>query len=422
MTAEPGRLAELLAPRRLGWNVAVGVVGWILPALSALAAFPLVAARLGPDRFAIIALAWGLAGWFAQCDFGIGRGLTRTVAARHAARRDDDIPSVVWSAHVLLAAFAFVIAAALWAAAPALATRVLHVPHGLQDEALRSARWMAVGVVPIVLGTASRAVLEARQQFRLATAVRIPTMVATYLLPLLADNASDGVAWIVGARTANAVLLLLAMRIKWVRPAAIEAVAREGGWITLSAVISPLLAQGDRFAIAALLPIAASGSYAAAQEVATKIAFFSVALQPVLFAAVSAAHSLDEARARALVRQAALLTAAVVAVPTLVLAVWAQPLMGWWLKSAYNAEAAGVLPWMSVAMFANAMAQVPFAFLQAGRGDRVVALLHMAELPVFAVALLMVVPKFGITGAAAVWGARLIVDSAGMWTLAARRK
>jgi O-antigen/teichoic acid export membrane protein len=344
------------------------------------------------------------------------------VATRHAAHRDDDIPSVVWSAHVLLAALAFVIAAALWAVAPTLATRVLHVPGALHEEAILSARWMAFGVVPIVLGTASRAVLEARQQFRLATAVRIPTMVATYLLPLLADNASDGVAWIVGARTANAVLLLLAMRIKWARPSEIGTVAREGGWITLSAVISPVLAQGDRFALAALLPLAASGSYAAVQEVATKIAFFSVAMQPVLFAAVSAAHSLDEARARALVRQAALVTAAVVAVPTIVLAVWAEPLMALWLRTAFNAEAARVLPWMAVAMFANAMAQVPFAFLQAGRGDRVVALLHMVELPVFIVALLLAVPRWGLTGAAAVWGARLIIDSAGMWALAARRK
>lgn len=422
MTADSGRLAELLAPRRLGGNVGLGIIGYVLPALSALAAFPLVAVRLGPDRFAIIALAWGLAGWFAQCDFGIGRGLTRTVAARHAARRDDDIPSVVWSAHVLLAALSLVIAAALWAVAPMLATRVLHVPLALRDEAVLSARWMALGVVPIVLGTASRAVLEARQQFRLATVVRIPTMVATYLLPLLADNAADGVAWIVAARTANAIWLLLAMRIKWVRPNEIGTVARDGGWITLSAVISPLLAQGDRFALAALLPLAASGSYAAVQEVATKIVFFSSALQPVLFAAMSAAHSLDRARAQALVRQAALLTAAVVAVPTLVLAIWAEPLMALWLQTAFNAEAARVLPWMALAMSANAMALVPYAFLQAGRGDRAVALLHLVELPLFIVGLLLAVPRWGMTGAAVVWGARLIIDSAGLWALAARRK
>jgi O-antigen/teichoic acid export membrane protein len=421
MTVKLGRLDELLAPRRLGWNVGFGIVGWVLPVLAALAAFPIAAARLGPDRFAIVALAWGLAGWFAQFDFGIGRGLTRAVAMRHASHRDDDIPSVVWSAHALLAALSMVLAVALWFAAPALATRVLHVPAALQDEALRSARWMALGIVPIVLGTASRAVLEARQQFRLATAVRVPAMVATYLLPLLAHTASEGVAWIVLARVANALALLVLMRVPWVRPGNIRAVMREGSWITISALISPLLTQGDRFALASLLPIAVSGSYATVQEVATKLTFFSIALQPVLFAAVSAARSVDEEHARRLVRQASLATAVVVALPALVLIVWAEPLMRWWLKGAFNAEAAGVLPWMAAAMFVNAMAQVPYAFLQAGRGARAVALLHMTELPLFAIALILTVPRWGMAAAAAVWGLRLVFDGIGMWTLAGRR-
>jgi len=414
------RLADLVATRRLSANVLVSLAGWVLPAVVALMAVPLGARQWGPARFAIVALAWGLTGWFGQFDFGIGRGLTRAVAARHAAGRDHEIPAIVWSAHALLGGLALAMTAALWLAAPALVGRTLDVPVALQAEAEASVRWMALGILPIVWGTASRAVLEARQQFRLATLLRMPAVVGTYALPLLAPSASRAVALMVAVRALYAAVQLVAIRVPVARPAAIREVLRDGGWITLSAVISPFLVQGDRFALASWLPIAASGGYAAVQEVANKLAFFCVALQPVLFAAVSAARSVDEGAARAIARRAMAATAAVVAGPVLVLMLWAAPLLHWWLGSAFDPVAAQAMPLMAVGVFVNALAQVPFAYLQAGAGDRDVALLHLLELPLFAAALWVVVPTWGVVGAAAVWSGRLIVDGAALWWLSRR--
>lgn len=397
------------------------LAGWVLPAAAALVAFPVAAKQLGSDRFAILALSWGLAGWFSQFDFGIGRALTKEVAARHSAGRDTEIPRLVWSATFTLGALALVVALVLWATAPALVTRVLDVPPGLHREAIAAARWLALGVVPITLGPVHRAVLEARQQFRLATYLRIPLGVGSFLLPLLATDAASAVRWVVASRTAYWVAMIVAARVPLVRPNTTGALFRDGAWISLSAVISPLLVQGDRFALAALVPIAASGSYASAQEVATKLAFFSIALQPVLFAAASAASSVDDRRARQLERQAALVTIAVLIVPTLVLAIWAEPLLKWWMGSAFDPQAGRVLPWMAAAVFVNAVAQVPYAFLQAGRGARAVGLLHLVELPVYAWALVVAVPRWGMMGAALVWAGRMLADAVAMWWLSVRR-
>jgi len=416
-----GRLKELLSPRRLGRNVGYSLAGWVLPAIAALVAMPAAANRLGSDRFAILALAWGLAGWFSQFDFGIGRSLTKEAAARHAAGRDDEIPALVWSATAVLGGLAVVVGGSLWVIAPALVTHVLDVPTALRIEAIAAARWMAVGVVPITLGPVSRAVLEARQQFRVATWLRVPLGVGSFLLPLLANDAAGAVAWVVASRTAYWLATTLAAQVPLTRPSAVVALFRDSAWISLSAVISPLLVQGDRFALAALLPIAATGSYAAAQEVATKLAFFSIALQPVLFAAASAAYSADLRRMRQLERQALLATGAVMAVPSLVLALFARPLLQWWMGGAFDPESAHVLPWMVGAVVVNALAQVPYAFLQAGKESRAVGLLHLAELPVFAAALAVAVPRWGMMGAAAVWGGRMLVDGAAMWWLSVRR-
>lgn len=416
-------LDRLTDPRLLGRNVVLNLLGWVLPAATALVTLPLVAQRLGADRFGVVALAWGVVGWFSLFDFGIARGLTRLVAARAAAGRDDEVPALVWSASALLLALSATIAVTLWLAAPWVARRALHLEPALMSEVTRAMRWLALGIPAVVHATALRGVLEARQQFRMVIALRIPLGVATYALPLLAHDAATAVALIVAARTVYwlgswAVLGPLA---RPVRPTAVRELWTQGGWITLSSVISPLLVQGDRFALALLLPIAASGWYATSIEVATKMWLFTAALQSVFFSAVSAALSVDPPRARGLMRRAAAVTFGALLLPTLALVLFAEPGMRWWMKGAFSAEGARALPWLAVAVFVNCLAQVPYSFLQAGRGARAVALLHVAELPLFALALWMLVPRYGVTGAAAAWWLRMTVDAAAMWGLSVRR-
>ena len=114
MNAAPlSALDRLTDTRLLGRNVLLNLAGWVLPAATALVTLPLVAQRLGPDRFGVVALAWGVLGWFSLFDFGIARGLTRLVAARAAEGRDREVPALVWSASALLLALSAVIGGAL---------------------------------------------------------------------------------------------------------------------------------------------------------------------------------------------------------------------------------------------------------------------------------------------------------------------
>jgi len=194
----------------------------------------------------------------------------------------------------------------------------------------------------------------------------------------------------------------------------------DGVWISVSAVISPLLVQGDRFALAALLPIAATGSYAAAQEVATKLAFFSIALQPVLFAAASAAYGADLRRIRRLERQALLATAAVMAVRA---SCWRSMrdhcCNGGWAERSIRNLLECFPGWWAP----SSSTRLPRSRMRSCRpaGEPGGGVAAPRELPVFVAALLIVVPRWGMMGAAAVWGARMLVDGAAMWWLSARR-
>ena len=421
-SATRSALDRLTDPRLLQRNVVISLLGWVLPAATALIAFPLVAQRLGADRFGVVALAWGMVGWFSLFDFGIARALTRLIASRTAAGRDEDVPALVWSASAVLLAIGVVIGAALWWSAPLLVQRGLHVPPALVPEVTRAVRWLAITIPAVVHATALRGVLEARQQFLRTTLLRIPLGMASYALPLLADDAAQAVALIVLARTLYwlATWAALGKLARPVRPTAIGELWTEGGWITLSTIISPVLVQGDRLALAVLLPIAASGWYAASIEVATKMWLFTAAIQPVFYSAVSAAYALDRSRARALMRQTTRVTFGVLLLPTLALVFLAEPGLRWWMTDAFSMEGARALPWLALAVFANSLAQVPYSYLQAGSGARAVALLHLAELPLFAMALWVLVPRYGVSGAAAVWCLRMSLDAVAMWWLSAR--
>ena len=190
----------------------------------------------------------------------------------------------------------------------------------MRNDAIGVVRLIALAIPPLAHGVALRGVLEAGQRFRIVNQLRVPLGIASYAGPLIALP--------FGASAAVAVGIVVAARIGyWLahffvldsvapgisRPRAVSRVAlREllsvGGWITVSNVVSPIIVQADRIAVATLFPIAASGWYGSAAEVATKQWLFTAALQPVLFSALSAAIRPAPARAAELMERASRVT------------------------------------------------------------------------------------------------------------------
>ena len=436
MTAGPStavRVAALTDDRLLRRNVLLNLGSWVLPAAAALVAFPAAARGLGAARFGMLALGWAAVGLFSVFDFGLGRALTRIVAERSARSDSADIPDLVWTSWWMLAAIGGVLTMAGLVLAPYIARRVLHVPPGLEGEATAVVRWLSVGVLPMAHGVVLRGVLEAEQRFGTANRLRIPLGVATYLGPLLAIPLGGGASTAVG-------MLVLARTLYWLahipvlehvmpgiaRPRGYSrAAARElvnvGGWIAVSNVLSPIIVQADRIALAMLLPIAASGWYGTAVEVATKQWLFTAALQPVLFAALASSIVDHPARAAELMARALRVTLLVLFPVALGMVVLAEPALRWWMKEAFAPAGVDTLRLLAIGVFVNAAAQVPYAALQGGAGARAPAIVHLVELPLYAIVLALLVPRFGVLGAAAAFCLRMTLDAAVMWTLAASR-
>lgn len=431
MSAPEARLDALTHDALLRRNVLLNLAAWGVPAAAAIVSIPFLTRGLGAERFGLVAIAWATVGLFSIFDFGLGRALTRLVAERLAHDRDHEIPRLVWTMTWLLLALSGGLAIAGVALAAPITDRVLDVPAELRTEAVGVVVLLALGIPALAHGVALRGVLEGAQRFGAINRLRVPLGLVTYLGPLLALPFGGDVRIAVGVIVLGRVLYWLAhfplvgiVDPNLRRPhrgdrASLRELVRVGGWISVSNVVSPVIVYVDRMVVAATLPIAASSWYGVASEVATKQWLFTAALQPVFFSAMAAALRPAPVRAAELMARAARVTMFALLPSAVLLVAFAEPLLGVWMGPAYSPAAAHVLRWLSVAVYVNALAQVPYAVLQSGVDERLPAVLHLLELPLYAALLYFFARTWGLPGIAVAWFVRMTVDGIAMWAAAA---
>jgi O-antigen/teichoic acid export membrane protein len=184
--------------------------------------------------------------------------------------------------------------------------------------------------------------------------------------------------------------------------------------MTVSNLVSPLMYLADRFVIGSLISVAAVAHYTAPYEAVTRLWIIPVAATGALFPAFSSGFRTEKLRVARLYRRA-IRTVFLILLPiVLAIVVFARELLGLWLGSAYVETGDRVLQWLAVGVLVNSVGQVAFALVQAvGRPD-IPAKLHLLEVPFYAALLWFLIPTFGITGVAAAWSLRCLLDTAAL--------
>src|SRR5437764_6149073 len=177
-------LANLTSGRLLAGNAIWNLIGTCSPILIAVVCLPVLKHTLGTDRLGVITLAWVFIGYFGLFDFGLSRALTKLVAERLGQKQFREIPPLVWTSLYIMAALGLVGAILTFALSPWLVQEFVKVPAALQRETLYAFYWLSLSIPLVVITAGLRGVLEALQRFRLATAIRVPMGVFTYLGPV----------------------------------------------------------------------------------------------------------------------------------------------------------------------------------------------------------------------------------------------
>lgn len=408
----------------LARNAALNLGGSVLPALAALVAVPILVRALGDARFGVLALAWTTLGYFSLFDLGVGRAVTHAVADRVGSAREREVGQVIWTSLAILLPVGLLAATILYLLAPWITTSLLGLPTDLRAEATTSFSILAAAIPFAAVAGALRGALEGKQYFGIVNALRVPHGLLTFLGPLAALPFSRSLVPAVAILTVGRAALCVAHFFATARaipefaeakpgwsPQIVRSLVTVGGWMQVSHIISPLMATLDRFVVGAVLGIGLVTYYAAPHELVTKMWLFTIAVQPVFFSALSTTARRDPERTSSLFDRLLRVTLAVVFLPALVLVILAPDILRIWLGPAFANQSTTVMQLLAIAVFVNSLGQGAYTLIQGlGRPD-ITGKYHLAELPVYALILWVLLPRFGILGAAIAWSVRTIGDT-----------
>lgn len=412
----------------IAWNAA----GLLAPLGVAVLSVPPLLALLGSERFGLLSLAWALTAVSGLFDLGLGRATTRLVADQ-LGQGSLQAPRGTLAAALRLAWLTGCSGGLLVALAAGLqATALLRISPALADEARLSLLLLALAVPLQTLIATYRGASEACQQFRAVSLVRMALGAANFAAPLWVARLGGQLPTLVLALVLARLLALLLYRrlaLAALPPgpgqplpaAARRALVQSGGWFTVSAVISPLLVQADRFFIGAMVSATAVTAYTLPFDMITQLLVGVTAVSTVALPSITVELRRNPALARRLLRRwLARVAVAMAALCAAVAALLPQALAAW-LGNALPAESETIGRWLCLGVWINSLGAMFFVWLHAQGRFRATALLHALELPLYLLLLLLLLRQWGAVGAAMAWTARVTLDTAGLAWLSRRR-
>ena len=408
---------------RVGRNALFNLAGLAVPLAVAVLVLPLLTHALGPARFGLLGVSWAFLEYLTLFDVGLGRATVRFVADSIARGTRDvsQITSVSLSVQLMIGCCAAIL---LIVFAPSLARHVFRVDPGLVGEA--SLLFMVVALnLPVVLAlTTFRGVLEGAQPFTLSNAIKIPVSAGSIVIPALLARSGHSLPnmlmWVLVWRALASLVTLYAIRRvipefrvepprDWRR---LRSLISFGGWVAVSGVVSPMLIYFDRFALGARSGLTAVGYYTAPYEGITRLLMIPNSLITALFplltglGVVAAAGRIDRLFASSM--RAVLI---MMSIPAAIALIFAPVILRVWMGPVYAAQGELALRILSVGVLVNAIAHIPYTFLEAAGRPDVPAKFHMIELVIHVPFAWYLVGAYGINGAASAWTARVTLDT-----------
>ncbi|NCC52417.1 MAG: flippase [Spartobacteria bacterium] len=423
---DPPRIAKVAG--NTVWNL----IGFCAPMVVALVAIPVLTHGLGKARFGALTLAWMLVGYFSIFDLGLGRALTKLMAEKMGLREWKEIPSLFWTALMMMLGLGLAVGAGVALFTPALAGHILNIPDELRRETLYAFYAVSVGLPVVISTTGLIGVLEANQRFSLINKIRIFTGSFTFLGPVCVLPFSQSLFAVVSVLTVGRIIecVIYFFLCRHIMPQLRRTrqadwrlagpLLRFGGWMTVSTLALPLMAHIDRFIIGSLITMTAVAYYTIPAEIVIKLLILPRALVSVLFPTISAqyfAHreETEDIFGRCVKYLLAGLFPLVLGVVTL-----APEGLWLWLGKEYMLHSASVMRLLIIGVYLLSMSYLPYTFLQGiGRPD-LPAKLHIIELPLYLALSYYFTKHFGIQGAATAWIIRAGLDVSIMYALAMR--
>lgn len=422
--SEPSQAPRLTSSSLIVRNASLNLLtqGWIFLVL--LVAMPKLVSYLGEGAFGLFSLAWVVIGYLSFLDVGVNRAATKFVSEHLAEQDHDSISGIVRTALVSNLVLGVSGGVAFALLSPYLIHSIFKLSNGLESQARWTFYAVALAVPVLLVQGIFRAVLSSFQRFGLINAVdALATTLQWGTAGVLAWR-GYGVALVVFSTVLVRVVATLAYGIimfrllpdlQFFRTRTLHGFRKLlhfGGWVTVSQVISPILVYLDRMMIASFVSLEAVALYTVPYEAMFRLRIIPTSLVTTLYPAFSERGAeKNDAQLQRLYEGSVRYLLLVAVPPFVVLGLLGKDLISLWMGSSFASHVSSVLQILALGVFLNALSGIPYNSLQAlGRPD-LTGKFHLLELPVYILLCVLLIPRWGIVGAAIANSVRLALDA-----------
>jgi len=424
----PAGVSSLTGGRLLVRNTLLSIAGEVAPLALGLIAIPILVRELGVDRYGVLTLSYLIIGYLGLFDLGLGTAATQQISDALGAGDTERIPAIFWTSMILMFVLGVCAAAIIAGTSRWLVYGVLNIPAPMRTESVGVFLLLGASLPFVLSGSCSSGALAAFQRFDLMTAVGAATRVYLFTAPLVVLIFSHNLIWIVAVLVAGrlatwAVGLILCLRIVpglaanvWPSRKVILPLISFGGWVTVSGITGPLMVNLDRFVIGSMLSIAAVAWYSVPYQIVNKLPILSRAMAGVLFPAFSATVRTDSGRAAILFERASRYALLALFPGVLVLFLFSREVLTLFFGANFADQGTAAMRLLLIGVFMNGLALIPYGMVQGANRPDLTAKFHLAEVPVYFAALFLLLPRYGVAGAAIAWSVRLTLDAGALFT------
>jgi O-antigen/teichoic acid export membrane protein len=395
----------------------VNLGGFVVPIAVSIVTVPIYLKLVGQERYGVLVIVWIMLGYFGVFDLGLGRATTHQVA--QALGDQPRTNAVFWTATGLNAVLGTIGGAILIPVGYLLMQHAFKFPGELKHEVIYSLPWLALSVPLTTVSSVFTGALQGRERF-----VPVNVLISVYgilfqVVPLVvAEIRGPNLVWLIASaaivQLATTCLGFLAC-LRWIadaRPTVDRRLIRSlfafGGWVSVSGLVSPLLTIVDRLVVGATLGAGGVTRYSVPFNLAIRLWIIPNSVARTIFPRLAAlGRTAAEEVAKEAVQGLFLMLTPIVIVALLLV----EPFIQVWIGSQLGRSAPAVAAILLLGVWANGLAYVPYAFLQAqGRPD-VPAKLHIVEVLPFLAILWVGLKVAGVEGGALAWTVRAMGDS-----------
>jgi O-antigen/teichoic acid export membrane protein len=409
VTHSPARTAPVLLAR----NAILNLGAEILVSVVLVVTVPTLVQRLGPASFGLYSLAFALIGYLSYLDLGVSRAATQFVSASLARNDEAKSKRTVHSATFVNLLIGLLCGLAVLLAAPSLIHTVFKITPALEKEARLVFYAVAIAVPLFLVQGVFRAILMSYQRFGVISIINGVSTSLQLLIALLLARRGFAVGVIVISSVVIRLVavgayagFLLRLIPGLVRQLDLDrhefgALLHFGGWVTVSQLILQLLVYLDRFLLASFLSLDVVTLYSVPYETIARFRIIPASLMATLYPAMSEhSGSPVQGSLQALYNTSMRYLLLLMLPGISFLVVFGRDLLSLWMGSGFALEASVVFETLAIGFLLGSLAYVSYSAIQAFRKPDVVGKFHLFVLPFYMGLSVVLVRRWGITGAA----------------------